>query len=251
MSENTCVCLICLKPNDVWLEFLSSFHNYDVFVIVDDNSSIYDSRYINSKKINIIQINNDVCVNNGFINVNYLIFHRITGWEKALYYFSCINTNYKNVWFLEDDVFFYGEQTLLNIDAKYTDGDLLSNGLVEENKTGHKKTHPWRLMDIKIPPPYYHCMVCAVRMSQQLLFSIKDYAVKYKTLFFLEVLYPTICRHNKLKHHIVDELKRIVFGPVKLHELNVNTVNYTDLCHPVKDINKHIMYRTKLTKDKM
>jgi len=40
-----------------------------------------------------------------------LIFNEIIAWDRALYYFSVINKNYENIWFLEDDVFIYGEET--------------------------------------------------------------------------------------------------------------------------------------------
>ena len=29
-----CICLICFKPNDIWIEFLSKFTKYDIFIIV-------------------------------------------------------------------------------------------------------------------------------------------------------------------------------------------------------------------------
>ena len=43
--DKTCVCLICFKPNDIWIEFLSKFTKYDVFIIIDDNSKDYKDKY--------------------------------------------------------------------------------------------------------------------------------------------------------------------------------------------------------------
>lgn len=137
--NNNCVCLICYKPNDIWVDFLSKFTKYDIYIIIDDNSvSNYKEQYSKFSNINIIQINDNECKKNGFINMNFTIKMDITAWEKSLYYFSSINTQYTNVWFFEDDVFFYDEKCLLDIDSKYNNSDLLSNSY-SENINGHKK----------------------------------------------------------------------------------------------------------------
>ena len=36
-----CISLICYKPNDIWVEFLSKFTKYDIYLIIDDNSKDY------------------------------------------------------------------------------------------------------------------------------------------------------------------------------------------------------------------
>lgn len=43
MNNTNAVCLICHKPNDIWLGFLSKFTSYDIYVVVDDNSQQYNS----------------------------------------------------------------------------------------------------------------------------------------------------------------------------------------------------------------
>jgi hypothetical protein len=40
--------------------------------------------------------------------------------------------------------------------------------------------------------------------------KIKEYVIQYKTLFFLEALFPTICKYYNLLHYTIDELKTIV-----------------------------------------
>ena len=41
-----CICLICHKPNFDYFNFLNEFTNYDIVVVIDDNSEKY---YDNNK----------------------------------------------------------------------------------------------------------------------------------------------------------------------------------------------------------
>ena len=237
-----CICCVCFKPNDTWLTFLSTFKMYDIYIIVDDNSKDYKELYSNFKNINIIQINNEDCKINGFRNMNFLIFKKeITGWDKAIYYFSIMNTKYKNVWVFEDDVFFHSEQTLLNIDTQFGNSDLLSNSY-GENIKGTNTDWLWHAIDIKIPPPYYCAMVCCIRLSHELLNKIKEYAKEYKTLFFLEALFPTLCKQHNLLYHTPKQFHTICWRK----DYAVNEINISDLFHPIKDMNHHIHYRSIL-----
>jgi hypothetical protein len=242
MNKN-CVCLICYDINDIWFNFLSKFTKYDIYIVVDDNKKDYKEQYYKFSNINIIQINNEICKKNGFINMNFIINKDVSAWEKSIYYFSTINTQYNNVWFFEDDVFFYDEKSLLQIDSKYYNSDLLSN-TYHENIDGYKNNWQWHRIDIKFSPPYYAAMVCCVRISSKLLSKLRDYANKHNTLFFLEALFPTICKINNMKYDTPIEFENIVYR--KNYE---NT--YFDkkkLYHPIKDITKHVYYRNILNK---
>ena len=233
-----CVCLICFKPNDIWINFLSTFLNYDIYVIIDDNMIEYKEKYRDYDNINIIQIENQTCKENGYRNINFMIGKEISGWDKAIYYFSCINTKYNNIWFFEDDVFFYNESTLIAIDYKYNDIDLLSNKY-NENLSGDKRYWNWKNINIQFPPPYYHAMVCIVRMSKTMISKIRDYIIKYNTMFFLEALFPTLCIRHKLTYKTPGEFDNIFWRK----HFNNNDIDKTLLFHPIKDINKHIYYR--------
>ena len=39
--EKDCICLICHKPNLIYLDFLNTITDYDVVVIIDDENEIY------------------------------------------------------------------------------------------------------------------------------------------------------------------------------------------------------------------
>jgi hypothetical protein len=236
--KNNCVCLICYKPNIIWIEFLSKFVNYDVYIVIDDNSEDYKGQYSEFTNINIIQIKEEECISNGFINMNFTMNKNVTGWEKSLYYFSTINTEYNKVWFFEDDVFFYDEKSLLQIDSKYNDSDLLSDSY-NENPDGHKNIWLWDRIDIRFQPPYYSAMVCCVRISSNLLSKFKSYADEHNTLFFLEALFPTICKVNDMKYDTPIEFKNVVYRA----DYEDKQIDKNNLFHPVKDINRHRYYR--------
>jgi hypothetical protein len=241
------ICLICYEPSEIWIDFLNKFKNYNIYIIIDNNNINFSEKYKHYEKINFIQIKYEDCNKYGFKNMTLSvdlknnIKERICGWDKALYYFSKVNNNYDNIWFLEDDVFFYNETTLLNIDSKYMNSDLLTNNY-QENLTGYKKFWHWDKIDIKILPPYYKCMACATRLSKLMISNISDYATKYNTLFFLEVLFPTICKSNKLIYDNPIEFKNIVYR----EEYNIEDINKFYLYHPVKDTEIHQLFRNKL-----
>ena len=46
MNKNNCVCLICYKPNDIWIDFLSKFTKYDIYIVIDDNSADYKNNIL-------------------------------------------------------------------------------------------------------------------------------------------------------------------------------------------------------------
>ena len=239
-----CVCLLCYKPNDIWLNFLTKFTKYHIYIVIDDNSKDYKKDYSNFSNIHIIQIDNNVCRAHGFINMNYIIKKDITAWEKAMYYFSSVNTCYNKMWFFEDDVFFYDEESLLQIDSKYKNSDLLSREFNNTYIGGLRNFWLWDKINISFEPPYYRSMTCCIRISPELLSKLKNYAQKYKTLFFLEALFPTICMKYNLQHNTPDEFKNILYRKV----YNDDNINKIDLYHPVKEIAKHTYYRDMLNK---
>jgi hypothetical protein len=234
------IALICFKPNDIYLDFLNKFSNYEVYIIIDDNSVNYSALYKQQNKYNnlkFIQMLSKICIDYGFTNVNRIgVKKRVSGWDKALCYFA-FNTNVNDkVWFIEDDVFFHSEDTLLKIDAKYPDYDLLSN--CDFKPATNMNEWLWQFIRIKIGGPYYCGMMCATRLSQNVLNRIRDYATLNKELFFLEALFPTLSK--ALKCCCPDELKTVVYR----HDYTYEKVSNKDnIYHPVKNILKHDEFR--------
>ena len=231
------ICLITLNPNHVWCKILNDFNNYKIFIIVDDNNfdlSEYEICYTN---ILFIKVDDTKCKNSGYINTNHTLKKLISGWDKALYYFGT-NDLYDYIWFIEDDVYFYNENTLMNIDKKYIDDDLLSNKY-SINHNGDKKVWHWPKINMTYSPPYYNGMMCIVRFSKKMLYHINDYACNNKTLFFLEALFPTVAIKNNLKYNNPIEFNKIHYR----YTFDNNEINTYTLYHPVKNVNHHVHYR--------
>jgi hypothetical protein len=226
------ICLITFRPTKIWCKFLNTFTRYKIIIIVDDTS--FDLSNFSYDNITFVQIDDDICKRNGYINTNFLI-KQISGWDKALYYFGKKNFNY--VWFLEDDVFFYNEQTIISIDEKYNN-DLLSNSLFK-NVNGDKSTWHWKNVNINFPPPYYNGMMCIVRFSKKMMQYIDEYAKKYHTLFFLEALFPTIA----MKHKLTCSQPKEFFNIIYRFNWKKHHIDQHSLFHPVKKITRHSFYR--------
>lgn len=242
MSTN-CVCLIGVRPIKQWIEFLSTFIHYDVYIIIDDNTTSYSETYTSYKNIHIIQVTERECMRNGFRRAGFLGDDKqVTGWDKALYYFSSINISYNNIWFFEDDVFFYNEKTLTDIDDAYVDGDLLTSRC-HENKLGDVTDWLWDRIDIRFPLPYYCSMICSVRVSNALLTKIKDYAKEHNSLFYSEALFASVCKTNNLLCVTPNELRHIVYRAT----YEDSDIDRKSLFHPVKDMEKHVYYRNTPT----
>jgi hypothetical protein len=244
-SQKNALCVIFHRPKIYYFDFLNKLKNYDIYVIIDDNLIDY-SRYKNRfENIMIIQILNGFCKNNGYVNSNRIgIKKMISGWDKALCYFSLINKKYDYVWFMEDDVFFYDETTIMNIDNKYPSFDILANC---DFKEGNYSKWLWNIIKINLPKPYYSGMMCAIRLSKNVLDEIDKYASKNKCLFFIEALFPTIVSYNNFTYFHPDELKTIRY---KFEWNERNVINKTCLYHPLKDDRYHVYLRHILNSKK-
>ena len=192
--------VICRFPNQIMCEFYNNVTEYDVFVIIDDESFTSDDNYKNIySNITFVQICASTCLEKNIKNCTNsgTILKLVAGWDKALYYFMFeAKKEYINIWLLEDDVFIYDQYTLVNIDKKYGPHcDLLCNSTFsDEEPIGWH----WERISIKFPPPYFRGMVCACRISQQMILSLKNYAAENETLFFIEALFPTMAKHDSL-----------------------------------------------------
>jgi hypothetical protein len=240
------IVLICFKPNDIYLDFLNKFSNYEVYIIIDDNSVNYSALYKEQNKytkLKFLQIPEEICIQYGFTNVNKIgVKKRVSGWDKALCYFSFEAKINDKVWFIEDDVFFHSEDTLLRIDTKYPEHDLLAN--CDFKPATNMNEWLWPIIQIKQLGSYYCGMMCASRLSKQLLDRIRIYATVQKELFFLEALLPTLSKikikSKELKCEFPDELKTVAYRHDYTYEQLTNKDN---IYHPVKDILKHIEFR--------
>jgi hypothetical protein len=229
------------------VEFYNSFNNYDVYMVFDDNKEDYISlikeTHPHLNNIIFIQMDEKKCHEAGIKYLNSLLHNgtihntRGFGWEKGIYSFTISNTNYNHVWLLEEDVFIFDESTLVNIDEKYGDKDILCNSSYGEGKLNEWL---WKYISIPFNPPYYCGMMCACRLSKKYLQIIKEYASYNKKLFFLEAFFPTLAKCSNLD--VVPNPSELL-TITAISKFNYDKFNKTDLFHPCKDVKEHTFLR--------
>lgn len=239
--KNIIKCFLTKTPNEKFYDFIKQLPDREYIYICIDNNDYNIPNY--DGEIKIIKINNKICESEGFQNTHSKI-KGSTSREKALYYFYKNNINYDYIWFIEEDVFIPTIDTIKNINNKYPDNDLLVSGhnIIYEERTNWHWEMVNKQLNNKISLPYSKAMICAIRCSKKLLEHIFTYALKYKTLFFCEVMFNTIALHNNLNIKVIEELKTIVWRK----EWNKNNINIKNLYHPVKCIEKQYELRKYL-----
>ena len=236
------ICLLSVRPCILIYNFYRDIQlnsQYDVFICIDDNN--YDIPEYDDI-VKIIKINNKDCENNGYKSSVLWLDNKACSRDKALYYFNKENITYNFIWFIEEDVFIPSIDTIINIDNKYTTGDLL----VSSHNIIHKKSKIWHWRyinkQIKINPPYGYSMICAIRCSKKMLTSIHRYSQKHNNLFMDEALFNTLAIHNNLVVRCIPELNTIVYRK----EWELKDILINNLYHPIKDIQQQYNFRKNL-----
>jgi len=197
------------------------------------------------KNIHFIKVNKDLCQQAGYMNTNYFIGKVISGWDKVLYYFGMDEDKYEDkydfIWLIEDDVFFYAEQTLARLDNNYATEDLLANRYYT-NPDGNKQTWNWAHVTLSFAPPYYRGMMCAVRFSKKMMGCIKQYARDNGTLTFLEALFPTVAIKRHLNYATPIEMADIHYR----YNFVKKAMDANSLYHPIKNMYTHVWLRQQL-----
>jgi hypothetical protein len=227
--------LITLRPKEDEVAFFRTLktEGYDLFIVVDDNKF----PCVSDDVITYIQYNNSDCVSTGFTTANFIIRRNgPTGWDKAIRFF-CENTKYDNVWFLENDVFIPSTTTIVDIDKKYGDADILSASNRINTKGG---THwHWRFAKGNVALPWACSMVCAIRVSRKLLAAVFDYVKSHKKLLFIEFMFHTLALHKSLEVKSIPELSSIVWS----RAWNISDITKRNLYHPIKNSAAQNEYR--------
>jgi hypothetical protein len=219
----------------IWLDFLNTFKEYKVFMVVDDNSEKYE----NVENVEIIQIDDNESRENGFVfSCRETIRKPVVSWDKALYYFSKLHPDKFNfIWFIEDDVFLHSQKTLLDIDTQYPTQDLIS----QKNREGYWPH--WRTIKLSHDPPYFNTLVCAVRISSNLLKAIESYATTKGELYFIEAMFPSECRFAGLIQQTIPELDTLHWQKTK----KFTSFLKENIYHPLKNTSDHEKIRNSIT----
>jgi hypothetical protein len=251
MTSKNALCIIT-KNADADLDFYNNITMYDVYIIIDNNYTPITNLIKQYSNLNFIKMDNDYVESKNYINSSsiYLNFNKVIGWDKALLFFNEL-TKYKKtttlrkyeynfIWFLENDVWFFDETTLLNIDNKYFESDLLTNKYGEKD---NELIWPWNVIKKDGDFKYYKSLICGCRFSQKMIESIDEYVNEFKTLLFIEIMFPTLAFKNNLIYHCPDELNKILYQ----YDFVDVDFNKIQLFHPVKNIEKQKLIRNNIS----
>lgn len=239
---NNIICLLCYLPNDIYCDFLNNFIKYKIYIIVDKNINLekYKDKYRNIK---FLKLNTDICISKNYINSCQEIYYHLPksiSWDKALYIFNEFKLDYDHIWFIEDDVFFHNENTLLTIDNKYGYCDLLTKEWLKDYKYDNNYS-VWNYINmIGFDEPYYLTEIACCRLSNKFLKYIKNYVYEFNTLHCLEAFFPTLCIKNNLLLKEAKELNTIFYRK----DFEKKDINHKNIYHPIKDKNKHLEFRS-------
>ena len=237
--KNNYICFACVKLSPELVKTSESMlkYGYKVFIMVDDNSFKFPK---NINNVNILQIDDRKCISKGYKNASRTLKKNPVTWDKVFYYFSNVDTNFKNIWFIEEDVFIPRFDLIMELDKKYPDEDLLCKQHIPE-ATDNLRWH-WGVGEGKIPKPWYRSLLCCHRQSNRLLQRIKDYCEDKGSLLFLEMMVNTLAQQNNYIVKTLPNLKTITWRTN--HKLK--DIKKDNLYHPMKNLKQQVEFRKKL-----
>ncbi len=266
-TKKRAVVLIGAHLNESWLNFLDSFKFYDVFVAIDRIEWLDEERILKAKErfknVTFIETRRWEARPAGFMG--WIFLHqpgRVYGHEKALYYFS-YPLEYDHIWFIEDDIFFHSEKTLLEIDLQYPNSDYITRNINCEY--AFDENWWWRLWGagagvsnlprgkdtyeeiVGFPRPMYHSLNCASRISGLMIRSIRSYAEHAKRLFCNEYYLPMAAIYNSMKISHPIELQTVLYSKKRLW--NPDEMSKSCVYHPIhneKNNQTGIYYHDKI-----
>lgn len=243
------LCLLCVTPNPIWLEFLKTFTQYTLYIMVDKNNVDLTDVKAKYPMIHFLQISGELCKSLGYNDSNTAVYpaYVTIAWDKATYYFSEVNTTHPHVWLVEEDVFLYNEQTLTDMDAKHPQSDLVISPTTDRSWDA-KQPWDWHWCNIPFDDTLvtydnlFRGMVCCARMSNQLFKLCANYAQKnkYRKLMYIETFFPSLAKHHGLQIVTPDELKEITWNTKWVEKMPLTAGH---CYHPMKDIGFHKILR--------
>ena len=239
--KNNYICFLCVKLSDNLLETAKNMekYNYKIFIVVDNNDKILPKKINN---INIIQMDDNKCINLGYKNASATLKKNPVTWDKAFYYFSNKDIQFDNVWFIEEDVFIPKLSLIKDFDEKYPNEDLICKENIA-HETDNLKWH-WKRAEGIIEKPWYRSLLCCHRQSRRLLQKVRELCEKNNQLLFLELMIPTLANQNNFKIKELPNLKTITWrNKFNFEEIKNNKNN---LYHPFKNLDQQKLYRKLL-----
>lgn len=266
-----CINILCVKPNEVMLDFCNQMYDYfqrkkldyTIYITVDEGNN---KDYKDTEKYKFIIVDHLEATKKGYKDSLLRYYHRkdkkikSMALDKSLYYFSKHN-EYDNYWLIEDDVFIPSVKTIPQLDKKYGIADLLVGGN-GKNEDGNMEWH-WPLMvrnnkskgyklkrkkaavskDYYLPLPWYNSFCQVVRISKEMLQVIENFVKKNKTLLFMEFMFNTLAMHHHLKIKTVEEFKLRYDDEPKDSAFKKKEIRIKNLYHYIKNPKIQKQYR--------
>ena len=232
------VCLMCVCPNEVVINFAKDMSKIYKTYIVCDNVNCNTPT---DTDITFIKISDQECNNTGWTKSNVAIDKIPSAWDKALYYFAVKETNPSYVWFIEEDVFIPRYQLISELDKKYPTADLVAKQNVSRDED--PEFGWWFDAENAFEKPLYRSLVCASRVSRALLNKVVDLVKQNGRLVFIEVMFNTIVYRDKMDLVMPEELYTIEWR----REWITEHMDDKHMYHPIKDMNIQGDYRERLT----
>ena len=242
------VCFLTRHPSPQVTRFASQLAHtvpyIDVFIVVDNGTAPLPA--MNSSAVRFVKVTRAMSVNNGFSQANVPGTDKdCSAWDKALYYFSRVATNYSFVWFVEEDVFIPSVQAFLALHELYSPAHDFVTSAIEYNTNG--RTNDWphsSLIPGMFVLPWAHGLVCAAGCSRRLLSRVSDFAQWRSQLTFIEFLFHTIViQDSEMKMVRPVELDTLIFR--KKHEMEDISKRPNNWWHPVKNLSLHDEWRRR------
>lgn len=238
------ICFITKRPNKNLIQLaleLTQHTNFHPIIVIDDNK--YDDYIINKS---LIKLDDAEVVKKGYSLSNYQhVKKNPSGWDKALFYCCEQLKDAEYVWFIEDDVFIPSIEALVALDIKSGDADLVcekKDFYLDEIYWPH-----WEQARGLLPEPWVKSLACMVRLSDNMLHAVKEYAAKHKRLAFIELMFTSIAVKKEFLIFTPTELSTITWtwkkGLWSFSDIQKNPNNFF---HPVKQFDTHGQFRKKL-----
>lgn len=246
--NNVAIAFLTTIPKNETIQFAEKIEavGFDVFIIYDNEENVY----LDEK---LIRITDKECINTGYINSNISassthIHKNPIAWDKFIYFFCEIKTEYDFIWVFEDDCFIPSVSTIEKLNYNYNKYDLVTPNNFK-NLNGKLVDWHWKSIFDKINPPYAFSMVCAMGLSRNTLNCVKSYKNDNNSLIYIEVMFNTLALQNNLNTIDPKELKSIVWlGDWGLNEFLLLPNN---VFHPRKDIENFNNLRKEIVKAKL
>ena len=126
-NNKTIIAFLTKTPNNHLIDIAIKLSDYfKIFIFIDDNSFKYEK----DDRINYIQIDNNICINNGFQYTLEIFLHnayynfetdkKISSYDKFFYHFCMLDLDYDYIWIIEDDVFIPDIKNIINFPSSFT-----------------------------------------------------------------------------------------------------------------------------------